>query len=102
MGGALAYQISPLVVPYVTPSTQVVPTILVPDLTGLITRCSPDPICGGTYGNIYRCIYHGPDGDVEVRADFTFLPHSVMYPSQVAVKAIRPQFINDQVMFSNT
>jgi len=80
MGGALAYQISPLVVPYVTPSTQVVPTILVPDLTRLITRCSPDPICGGTYGNIYRCIY-GPDGDVEVRADFTFLSHSVMYPS---------------------
>ncbi|KAG1887208.1 hypothetical protein F4604DRAFT_1675219 [Suillus subluteus] len=73
-GGALAHQVaSPLVVPNVTPSTQVVHTILIPDLTGLITRCSQDPVCGGTYGNIYRCIYHGPDGDVEV-----------------AVKAIRP------------
>ncbi|KAG1781798.1 kinase-like domain-containing protein [Suillus placidus] len=72
--------VSPLVVPTVTPSTQLVPTMLIPDLTGLITRCSQDPVCGGTYGNIYKCMYHGPDGDVEV-----------------AVKAIRPQFISDQV-----
>lgn len=69
--------ISPLVVLNLP---QLVPTILIPDLTGLITRCSQDPVCGGTYGNIYKCIYHGPDGDVEV-----------------AVKAIRPQFISDQV-----
>ncbi|KAG1727117.1 kinase-like domain-containing protein [Suillus lakei] len=47
------------------------------DLTGLITRCNQDPVTGGTYGNIYKCIYHGPDSDVEV-----------------AVKAIRPQFFN--------
>lgn len=61
--------ISPLVVPNLP---QLVPTILIPDLTGLITRCSQDPVCGGTYGNIYKCIYHGPDGaDVDVRADFT-------------------------------
>ncbi|KAG2030432.1 kinase-like domain-containing protein [Suillus americanus] len=78
--GTLAHQISPLVVPNVTPSTQVVPTILIPDLTGLITRCSPDPVCGGTYGNIYKCIYHGPNGD-----------------ENVAVKAIRPQFTSDQM-----
>ncbi|KAJ8585632.1 kinase-like protein [Rhizopogon salebrosus TDB-379] len=50
--------------------------ILIPDLTALITRCSQDPVCGGTYGNIYRCIYHGLEGDTEV-----------------AVKAIRPQII---------
>ncbi|KAG2347897.1 kinase-like protein [Suillus weaverae] len=47
------------------------------DLTGLITRCSQYPVCCGTYGNIYKCIYHGPDGDVEV-----------------AVKAIRPGFFS--------
>jgi hypothetical protein len=42
------------------------PRILIPDLTALITRCAQDPVCGGTYGNIYRCIYHGPEGNVEV------------------------------------
>jgi hypothetical protein len=42
------------------------PRILIPDLTALITRCVQDPVCGGTYGNIYRCIYHGPEGNVEV------------------------------------
>jgi hypothetical protein len=42
--------------------------ILIPDLTALITRNSQDPVCGGTYGNIYRCIYHGLEGDVDVRA----------------------------------
>jgi hypothetical protein len=70
--------ISPLVVPNLP---QLVPTILIPDLTGLITRCSQDPVCGGTYGNIYKCIYHGPDGDVEVRADFTVFSCSVTHPS---------------------
>jgi hypothetical protein len=70
--------ISPLVVPK---SPQLVPTILTPDLTGLITRCSQDPVCGGTYGNIYQCIYHGPDGDVEVRSDFTVFPCSVTHSS---------------------
>jgi hypothetical protein len=46
--------------------------ILIPDLTALITRCSQDPaVCGGTYGNIYRCIYHGLEGDTEVRAGVT-------------------------------
>jgi hypothetical protein len=77
-GGALIHQISPLVVPNLP---QLVPTILIPDLTGLITRCSQDPVCGGTYGNIYKCIYHGPDGDVEVRADFTAFPCSVTHLS---------------------
>ncbi|KAG0693252.1 kinase-like domain-containing protein [Suillus ampliporus] len=61
-------------------STQFIPPIPIPDLTGLITRCSQDPVSGGSYGNIYKCIYCGPDGDVEV-----------------AVKAIRPQFIGDEV-----
>ncbi|KAG2743557.1 kinase-like protein [Suillus brevipes Sb2] len=63
--------------PNVTPFIQPITTILIPDLTKLITRCSPDPISGGTYGNIYKCIYRGPEGDVEV-----------------AVKAIRPQFFS--------
>ncbi|KAG0707036.1 kinase-like domain-containing protein, partial [Suillus ampliporus] len=67
--------------PYtIPPSTQLIPSIPIPDLTGLITRCGQDPVSGGTYGNIYRCIYHGPDGNVDV-----------------AVKAIRPQFIGDEV-----
>ncbi|KAG0692085.1 hypothetical protein DFH29DRAFT_580137 [Suillus ampliporus] len=65
-----------------TPSTQLIPLIHIPDLTGLITRCNRDPVSGGTYGNIYRCIYHGPEGDVDV-----------------AVKAIRPQFFTDEVIF---
>ncbi|KAG0702800.1 kinase-like domain-containing protein [Suillus ampliporus] len=62
------------------PSTQLVPPINILDLSGLITRCGQDPVSGGTYGNIYKCIYHGPDGDIDV-----------------AVKAIRPQFISDEV-----
>jgi hypothetical protein len=70
-------ELSPLTTPNVAPSTQLVTLIPIPDLTGLITRCSPDPISGGTYGNIYKCVYHGPDGDIEVRADVTALPHSL-------------------------
>jgi hypothetical protein len=67
-----------LTTPNVTPSTQPITTILIPDLTKLITRCSPDPIAGGTYGNIYKCIYRGPEGgDVEVRADVRVLPRSL-------------------------
>ncbi|KAG1726253.1 uncharacterized protein EDB91DRAFT_61120 [Suillus paluster] len=68
-----------------TPSvalSKIRPKILIPDLTGLITRCNKDPVSGGAYGNIYNCIYHGPDGDVEV-----------------AVKAIRSQFFSAKVMF---
>ncbi|KAG1723355.1 kinase-like domain-containing protein [Suillus paluster] len=61
-------------------STQPIPLIPIPDLTGLITRCSKDPVSGGTYGNIYKCIYHGPEGDVDV-----------------AVKAIRPHFFTAEV-----
>ncbi|KAG1870782.1 hypothetical protein DFJ58DRAFT_764607 [Suillus subalutaceus] len=45
-------------------------TVLSPD-------ASRDPISGGTYGNIYKCLYHGSEGDAEV-----------------AVKAIRPQFFS--------
>ncbi|KAG1723359.1 kinase-like domain-containing protein [Suillus paluster] len=51
--------------------------IPIPDLTGLITRLYQDPIGFGAYGNIYQCVYHGPEGDV-----------------QVAVKAIRSQPTN--------
>ncbi|KAG2038941.1 hypothetical protein BDR03DRAFT_272448 [Suillus americanus] len=66
----------PLTTANVVPSTQLITSTLIPDLTGLITRCSPDPVSGGTYRNIYKCIYHGPEGDEEV-----------------AVKVIRPQFM---------
>ncbi|KAG1750243.1 kinase-like domain-containing protein [Suillus lakei] len=59
---------------------QLIPPIHIPDLTGLITRCSQDPVCGGTYGNIYKCIFHGPDGRMEV-----------------AVKAFRPQFFSAEL-----
>ncbi|KAG1852937.1 kinase-like domain-containing protein [Suillus tomentosus] len=54
---------------------------LIPDLTGLIDRLPPYySISGGAYGDIYRCLYHRPDGDVEV-----------------AVKALRPQFnVNEE------
>ncbi|KAG1887064.1 hypothetical protein F4604DRAFT_1916886 [Suillus subluteus] len=71
---------SPLITPNVAPSTQLITSTLIPDLTSLITRCSPDPISGGTYGNIYKCIYHGPEGDEEV-----------------AIKAIRPQFFSAEM-----
>ncbi|KAG1870677.1 kinase-like domain-containing protein [Suillus subalutaceus] len=57
------------------PSAQPIPPLLIPDLTRLITRCYQYPVSGGAYGDIYKCVYHGPDGDVEV-----------------AVKAIRPFF----------
>ncbi|KAG1835176.1 kinase-like domain-containing protein [Suillus variegatus] len=54
---------------------------LIPDLTRFIERLPPYySVSGGAYGDIYRCLYHGPDGDVEV-----------------AVKALRPQFINEEV-----
>ncbi|KAG2076484.1 kinase-like protein [Suillus decipiens] len=69
---------SPLATPEVAPSrTQAITSVLIPNLTSLITRYSPDPISGGTYGNIYKCKYHGPEGDEDV-----------------AVKAIRPQYFN--------
>ncbi|KAG0693248.1 kinase-like domain-containing protein [Suillus ampliporus] len=71
----------PPTAPNAIPSTRCIPQMPVPDLTGLITRCSQDPVSGGTYGNIYRCIYHGPEGDV-----------------MVAVKAMRPQFLNTEIM----
>ncbi|KAG2347902.1 kinase-like protein [Suillus weaverae] len=56
-------------------SAQPIPPILIPDLTELITRCCQYPVCGGAYGDIYKCVYHGPGGDEEV-----------------AIKAIRPFF----------
>ncbi|KAG1750241.1 kinase-like domain-containing protein [Suillus lakei] len=55
------------------------PPILVPDLTKHITRCYSYAVSGGAYGDIHKCVYHGPDGNVEV-----------------AVKAIRPQYISDE------
>ncbi|KAG1821530.1 kinase-like domain-containing protein [Suillus subaureus] len=60
------------------PSAQPIPLIPIPDLTRLITRCYQYPISGGAYGDIYKCVYHGPGGNVEV-----------------AVKAIRPFFSDD-------
>lgn len=68
---------SPLATPKVAPSTQAITPVVIPDLTSLITRYSTDPISGGTYGNIYKCKYHGQEGDEDV-----------------AVKAIRPQYFN--------
>lgn len=45
---------------------------LIPDLTRFIERLPPYySVSGGAYGDIYRCLYHGPDGDVEVCADLT-------------------------------
>ncbi|KAG1841654.1 kinase-like domain-containing protein [Suillus subalutaceus] len=70
---------SPPTTPNVAPSTQLITSILIPDLISLITRCSQDPISGGTYGNIYKCIYDGPEGNEEV-----------------AVKVIRPQFFSPE------
>ncbi|KAG1726249.1 kinase-like domain-containing protein [Suillus paluster] len=74
-------QSPPPTAPDVIPSTRPIPPILIPDLTGLITRCHQDPVSGGTYGNIYKCMYHGPDGDI-----------------QVAIKAMRPQMISTEVV----
>ncbi|KAG1835102.1 hypothetical protein EV424DRAFT_1582716 [Suillus variegatus] len=61
-------------------STQLIVPALIPNLTSLITRCSPYPIFGGTYGDVYQCTYHGPEGDAEV-----------------AVKAIRPQYLKTEM-----
>lgn len=55
-------------------STQLIVPALIPNLTSLITRCSPYPIFGGTYGDVYQCTYHGPEGDAEVRADVIVPP----------------------------
>ncbi|KAG2131239.1 kinase-like domain-containing protein [Suillus bovinus] len=46
----------------VTPIT----STLIPDLTSLITRQNPYSISGGTYGDVYKCTYCGPDGIEEV------------------------------------
>ncbi|KAG1870681.1 kinase-like domain-containing protein [Suillus subalutaceus] len=78
--GPLTHQTSPLTAPNITSFNHPIPLILVPDLTTLITRPDPYSISGGACGDIYKCVYHGPDGDVEV-----------------AVKAIRPHFIDDKV-----
>ncbi|KAG0693253.1 kinase-like domain-containing protein [Suillus ampliporus] len=78
--GPLTHPSFPLTASTSTSSTRLISPIPIPDLTRLITRCSQDPVSGGTYGNIYKCIYHGPDSDIEV-----------------AVKAIRPQFFNAEV-----
>ncbi|KAG1870673.1 kinase-like domain-containing protein [Suillus subalutaceus] len=56
------------------PSAQPIPPIIIPDLTRLITRCCQYPVSGGAYGDIYRCVYHGPGGDVDVGASITTLP----------------------------
>ncbi|KAG1718133.1 kinase-like domain-containing protein [Suillus paluster] len=80
-GPVINRQSPPPTTPNVIPSTQPIPPILIPDLTGLITRCDQDPVSGGTYGNIYKCMYHGPDGDI-----------------QVAVKAMRPQIFNTEMV----
>ncbi|KAG1750237.1 kinase-like domain-containing protein [Suillus lakei] len=71
---------SPLTVLNVVPITQPIPPIHIPDLTKLITRCYSYAVSGGAYGDIHKCVYHGPDGNVEV-----------------AVKAIRPQYVSDEV-----
>jgi len=34
----------------------------------LISRCDQYPVSGGAYGDIYKCVYHGPGGDEEVSA----------------------------------
>jgi hypothetical protein len=56
------------------PSAQPIPPIFIPDLTRLIIRCCQYPVSGGSYGDIYKCVYSGPDGDVEVRISITTLP----------------------------
>ncbi|KAG1719022.1 kinase-like domain-containing protein [Suillus lakei] len=67
--------------PLATPNAiQLIPTIVIPDLTKLITPYDSYPISGGAYGDIYKCVYHGSEGDVDV-----------------VVKAIRPQFISDDL-----
>ncbi|KAG2153970.1 kinase-like domain-containing protein [Suillus clintonianus] len=51
----------------VAPSTQPIPPIPIPDdLTSFINRCCEYPVSGGGYGDIYKCVYHGPDGDIDV------------------------------------
>ncbi|KAG2076606.1 kinase-like protein [Suillus decipiens] len=74
----LTHQTSPL---QVTASNfnHPIPLIPIPDLTSFISRLYPYSVSGGAYGDIYKCVYHGQDDNVEV-----------------AVKAIRPQFISDK------
>jgi hypothetical protein len=79
----------------VAPSTQLITSALIPDLTSLITRCSPDPISGGTYGNIYKCTYQGPEGNEEVRADVIVLPHT---NSTLARRSPSKQFDHNTLM----
>jgi hypothetical protein len=60
------------------PSTQTIPSVVIPDLTKLITRCVPYPVSGGAYGDIYKCIYHGLGGDVEVCDSLVVFPCLLM------------------------
>lgn len=70
-------QPSPLITPNLVASTQPITSTPIPDLTKFITRCSLYPVCGGTFGNIYKCLYHGPEGDEDVRADVMVLLRSL-------------------------
>ncbi|KIK33035.1 hypothetical protein CY34DRAFT_738667 [Suillus luteus UH-Slu-Lm8-n1] len=60
------------------PSAQPIPSVVIPDLTKLITRCVPYPVSGGAYGDIYKCIYHGLGGDVEVCDSLVVFPCLLM------------------------
>lgn len=73
--GPLTHQTFPLTAPNITSFNRAIPLILIPDLTRLITRPYPCySVSGGAYGEIYKCVYHSQDGDIEVRANCTGLP----------------------------
>ncbi|KAG2076583.1 kinase-like protein [Suillus decipiens] len=50
-----------------------IPLIPVPDLSSFIPRPYPyfEPVARGAYGDIYKCVYHDPDGDVKVAVKVT-------------------------------
>lgn len=73
--GPLTRQTFPPTTPNITSFNRAIPLILIPDLTRLITRPYPCySVSGGAYGEIYKCVYHSQDGDIEVRANCTGLP----------------------------
>jgi hypothetical protein len=69
------------------------------DLTGNIRRLEEHPCAGGSYGDIYKCLYDHTSGTIEVKKCYASVVESLLisFPLlQVAVKALRLSLMPNQ------
>ncbi|KIJ09859.1 hypothetical protein PAXINDRAFT_17073 [Paxillus involutus ATCC 200175] len=69
------------------------------DLTGKIRRLGEHRCAGGSYGDIYKCLYDRTSGTIEVEKYYASVVKSLLisFPSlQVAVKALRYSLMPNQ------